>query len=301
MLNLTSVRILRQPLALAVLALAALLPGCRRHAIGTDVVATIEGEEMRYSEFEAYLRDNVDSSDLPLDRDVLEKLFDQFLDERLLGRLAVERGLTGVERGPDGEPRVDHRRAITYLLHQARPRPPGDAEIAAYYAAHREDYRRSESVRLNQILVHERENAVAARQALLAGEKFEDVAARYSQVPIAHLGDGGGRLTRDDLPEAFADAIFELEPGEVSDIFAADYGFHLFQVVERVPADEVPLEEVVGEIRRLLERQRLDDLVASFLDEARRRYNVEVHPANFPFDYRGSYVREEHPTRDELP
>lgn len=293
----TGVDKLRHPVVAACLLGAALAAGCDRRSIGTDVVVTVDGDEIRYSEFESYLRDNVDSSDLPLEHSVLDQLFDQFLDERLLVRLAEERGLA-VRRGsdgaaPDGGPLVDERAAIAFLLRQARPEPPGEAAVAAYYAAHRDDFRRPASVRLNQILVHERADAVKAREALAAGEAFEDVAARFSQVPMANLGDGGGRLTRDDLPEAFADAIFELEPGTISDIFPADYGFHLFQVVERFPADVVPLADVAGEIRSLLERQRLDELVASFIAEARGRYNVEIHRPNFPFDYRGSYVRED--------
>lgn len=275
-------------LALTVLAFAALLPGCRRQAIGTDVVVTIEEEDVHYSEFEAYLRNNVDSSDLPLGQSVLEKLFDQFLDERLLVRLALDRGLS--DASAEGEPRVDQRAGVAFLLRRARPRPISAAEVEAYYEGHRDDFERPESVRLNQILVDRREDAEAALDALARGEDFEQVAARFSQVPVAHLGGERGALTRQDLPEAFADSIFELAEGEVSEVFDADYGFHLFQVVDRYPADRIPLEEVEDQIRQVLESRRLDELVASFVEEARGRYNVEIYLSNFPFEYRGFYA-----------
>ena len=55
----------------------------------------------------------------------------------------------------------------------------------------------------------------------------------------------------------------------------------------------MPLAEVAGEIRQILERKRLDELVASFIAEARGRYNVRIYRSNFPFDYRGSYAQEE--------
>jgi len=283
----TPVRIFRR----SVLAAAAVLLvcGCGRQAVGADVAATIDGEGIAYPEFEAYLRDNVDAGDLPLAAAVLGQLFDQVLDERLLVRLARERG-----QAQDGDARVDHRAAVAYLLRRSRPEPPTEGEVAAYYRRHLDDFRRQESVRLRQILVHGPEDAEAAVQALRRGQGFDQVAARFSQVPMAQLGDEGGRLTRDDLPAAFADSIFELEPGEISEILPAEYGFHIFQVVERFPADEAPLSEVAAEIRRVLEQQGLDEMVASFVAEARGRYNVKIHRSNFPFDYRGSYVQKEH-------
>lgn len=184
--------------------------------------------------------------------------------------------------------------AVAYLLRRSHPEPPTEAAVAAYYEAHRDDYQRQESVRLRQILVHDLEAAEAAYRALRQGEDFNQVAARFSQVPMAQLGDEGGHLTRDDLPVAFADAIFELEPGEVSEILPAEYGFHIFQVVERFPADVAPLAEVAGEVRRTLDQERLDEMVASFVAEARGRYNVKIHRSNFPFDYRGFYAHQEH-------
>lgn len=273
------------------------LAGCGPRSVGTDVVAVFDDTEIHYREFEAYQRDNVGASDLPLEDAVLNQLFDQFVDERLLIRLARERGFQPAEGGesaaePDPTYQRRHLRdALGYLLRLAQPSPVRDAEVAAYYEARREEYSRRESVRLNQILVHDQDDAAAALAALRSGEDFDSVAARFSQVPMAHLGDADGRLTREDLPVAFADSIFDLEPGEVSEVFPADYGFHLFQVVEKFPKEEVPFEAVEAEIRRTLERRRLDETASGFVDEARQRYNVRVHLDNFPFDYRGFYAQ----------
>ncbi len=51
-----------------------------------------------------------------------------------------------------------------------------------------------------------------------------------------------------------------------------------------------PFEEMEPEIRRTLERRGVDEMVESFVQEARERYNVSVFPHNFPFDYQGDYV-----------
>ena len=258
------------------------LVGCRNPpAIGADVAVRIDGEEIHYGEFESYLRDNVAGDESSLESEVQDQLFDQFLDEQLLIRLAIERGMV--------EPDVDQRQAMTFLL-RGQPRQLWtEAQLRAYYGAHEADFRRQEEVHLRQILVHERADAEQALQAIADGEEFSQVAARFSQAPNAGLGGDQGRLSRDDLPAAYADAIFDLPAGKVTDIVSADYGFHLFEVVERYPAELAPFHEVAPEIRRTLERQRIDGLVEAFIQEARERYNVTVFPANFPFDYQGEY------------
>ncbi len=262
-----------------------LLASCRHPPdIGADVAVLIHGEEVRYDQFEWYLRDNVDGAAASLDSEVQSRLFDQFLDQQLLIRLAVERGLV--------EPDVEPREAMDFLLRGTTGGGAGwtETRLQAYYDAHEADYRRPEEVHLRQILVSDRAVVEQAREAIAGGEGFAQVAARLSQEPNAQLGGDQGRLAREDLPVAYVDAIFALAPGEVSDIVAADYGFHLFQVVERYPARVAPLEEVVGSIRQTLERRQVDEIVAGFIQEARERYNVVVFPSNVPFDYQGDYV-----------
>ena len=69
----------------------------------------------------------------------------------------------------------------------------------------------------------------------------------------------------------------------------AEYGFHIFQVVERLPARTVPFDEaapaLADRLREEGEREALDRLV----ETARSRYTVRIHGPNLPFDYRGSY------------
>ena len=70
----------------------------------------------------------------------------------------------------------------------------------------------------------------------------------------------------------------------------AEYGFHIFQVIDRRPAGVVPLEEAREEIAERLQQQRADRLLADLVREGRSQYNVEVHARNLPFNYQGSYL-----------
>ncbi|MEA2694324.1 MAG: peptidyl-prolyl cis-trans isomerase [Acidobacteriota bacterium] len=266
---------------LSLLALCLLSAGiaCRREQPpAPDVVARIGGKDVHYARFERYLKRSMGDPDTVLASDVLSELFDQFLDEQLLAHLAVERGLV---------PSIDHpRQAADALLKADSGAEPGAAEIAAYYAAHRQELSRPERVRLRQILIEDRAAADRAARQIAAGTPFEEVARRLTQ---EEAGGFQGVLGRADLPPAFADAIFNLKPGEVSRVMPAEYGFHLFQVVERLPAEVAPLDEVKDGIRIRLREERADRRLASLVKECRNRYTVVVYGRNLPFNYEGVY------------
>jgi len=261
-----------------------LAAACQRAAPpAPDAVARIGDSEVRYSEFESYVTRTVGDAGV-LGSDVLSELFDQFLDERLLARLAVERRLMG-EKGAAAAP----RRAVDALLQHDLQREPGAAEVAHYYQAHRGEFSRPERVRLRQILTEDRGAAERALREIAAGAAFPEVARRLSRDPSAPTGGDQGELARGDLPPAFAEIIFNLQPGEVSGLVPADYGFHIFQVTARLPAEVVPLDEARGEIAGKLRQERADRLLRSLVRQARNRYNVVVYERNLPFGYEGSY------------
>jgi hypothetical protein len=249
-----------------------------------DAVAEIGETAVRYGEFERYVQRDVGDTGGVLGSDVLSELFDQFMDERLLTRLAVDRGLV-----PSARAEAAPRRAIDALLVAGLPREPGDAEVARYYQAHRGELARPERVRLRQILTQDRQAAEAARREVVAGTPFEEVARKLWRGPNAATGGDQGELARGDLPPSFADLIFSLKPGEVSPVVPAEYGFHVFQVVDHLPAEVVPLDAARPEIAAKLRQEGADQLLRSLVQEARSHYNVKVYERNLPFGYQGFY------------
>lgn len=245
------------------------------------VVARIGDEEVLWEELDAYLRDTVERPN-ELDSAALSRLFDQYLEGRLLVHLAHAEGFD-----PES---MEQREAAAFLLARAAPSAVDEDEVASYYGDHRVEYAQPERIRLRQILVDTAEEAAVAIAALEAGEEFSAVARRLSKEPRAHHGGDQGWLGHDDLPLAFADVIDRLETGDVSEPVEADYGYHIFQVVARSDAATAEYEEVADDIRQDLERQRVDDLIAGFLATARQRFGVEVYPQSFPFRYRGSHA-----------
>ncbi len=275
----------RPPIPAQTLCLLLIVIACQRSTPPPpDAVARIGDSEVRYGEFEGYLARTVDDSGGVLGSDVLTGLFDQFLEEKLLARLALDRKLVREAGGAAGP-----RHAIDALLQNGLERQPGAAEIAVYYRAHRAEFSRPERVRVRQILTEDRETAEKALREIADGAAFAEVARRLSRDPSAAAGGDQGELSRADLPPAFAEIIFNLQPGEVSRLVPAEYGFHIFQVTERQPPEVVPLEQARGEILAKLRQERADRLLRSLVQEARTRYNVVVYERNLPFGYEGTY------------
>jgi parvulin-like peptidyl-prolyl isomerase len=235
---------------------------------------------LAYEEFETYLAENSVDPDFGWGSDVLSALFDQFLDEEMLRSLAQERGLADELEG---------RRAAVGRLLEGAEGGIGELEIAAYYRRYRSRFERPERVRVRQILLPDRDAVDRALAEMAAGASFDELAERLSELPVTAIGDGDSALGRGDLPPTFADAIFALESGEVSSPVATDYGFHLFQVTERLPAGPLPMSAVSAEIRETLRRERAGQRLAELVDEARKSYNVRVFGRNLPFNYQGFY------------
>jgi hypothetical protein len=279
---------MRNARRVSVLLLLAL--ACRRaEPLAPDVAAQIGDQEVHYAEFEKYLERTADDSDGVLGSDVLSQLFDQFLEERILVRMAMDRKLLPAGPGGKAGPQ-EAREATDALLSDLEKSEPTDQEVVAWYGAHRQDFVRPERVRLRQILTEDRASAERALQEISAGGDFAELARRLSQDPSAATGGYQGELSRENLPPAFADVIFALKPGEVSKVVPAEYGFHVFQVLERFPAGAVPLAEARDEIRERLRQERADRLLADLVRDGRSQYNVVVHRRNLPFNYQGSYL-----------
>lgn len=134
-----------------------------------------------------------------------------------------------------------------------------------YYKTHRSQFRAPERVRvlhivknINELTTREEAQAVMtqAQQELEGGMEFSEVAKKYSD-----CGENGGDLSwfpRDVMVEEFEEAVFDLAPGETTGIFESRFGMHIARLVDRRPAEILPLREVYEQIAQAIYEQRLN-------------------------------------------
>ncbi|MCB1907457.1 MAG: SurA N-terminal domain-containing protein [Rhodocyclaceae bacterium] len=146
-----------------------------------------------------------------------------------------------------------------------------EAQVEAWYQEHQDRYRREEERSARHILIElpadagedEVAEATARAERILAevqatgGENFAAVAARESEDP-GSAGNGGdlGYFTRDAMVAPFADAVFALKEGAISDVVRSDFGLHVIQLTGIRPEQVRPLDEVRETIRTELRQER---------------------------------------------
>jgi peptidyl-prolyl cis-trans isomerase D len=158
----------------------------------------------------------------------------------------------------------------------------GEEDLRAAYENERERFEMAEERRARHILIaveegEDEEAARAAAQSVLArvrgGEDFAAVAAEVSDDAGTRAQGGDlGWLGRDTFPGAFGDALFALEPGEVSEPVRSEFGFHIIRLDEVRAGELQPFEEVreqlAAETRTRLAEDEFFDRVDALADAA---------------------------------
>ncbi|MBI4667036.1 MAG: SurA N-terminal domain-containing protein [Nitrospinae bacterium] len=128
-------------------------------------------------------------------------------------------------------------------------------ELTAYYGEHTAEFEVKEEAHARHILAVVAPNASQAavdkaeakmKKALArvrAGEDFSRVAREMSEDPAAASGGDLGSFRRGVMTPEFEQVVFALKPGQVSEPFRTQFGFHIAQLVS-LTAGKIPtLEE----------------------------------------------------------
>lgn len=118
------------------------------------------------------------------------------------------------------------------------------AEVAAYYKAHAEDFKRPRTAYLSYVALPRLltasdtaaalERAKALREEIVGGAPFAEVARRESADTVsAKAGGGLGEWTRGSFAPAFDSAAFKLPLNTVSEPVLTQFGYHLIEVTSR--------------------------------------------------------------------
>ena len=159
------------------------------------------------------------------------------------------------------------------------------SEITAYYEQHLDQYQGAESVRLSNILIRiggglddaqAKVRAQEVRDALTGGADFTKLATQHSQGPNAAEGGMMGWVQRGRLIPEIEQAVFALEPGQISPVVKSTLGYHVFRVEERRPVQTKPIAEVQGEIRDALLQTKFQQRYREWIAKLREHAYITI-------------------------
>ena len=170
---------------------------------------------------------------------------------------------------------------------------PTDAQVKAYYAAHRDKFTEPEQMRVSVILLKvdpsandaawkaREEQARALARRLRAGEDFAGLARQHSAEASALQGGDMGYLHRGMLPDGSQGALEKLKVGEVSDPQRLLEGYAVFRVTDRKLAIPHSLEQVQVRARQLTQREQADLAWNAFVKDLKSGTPIEMDQSRF--------------------
>ena len=161
-------------------------------------------------------------------------------------------------------------------------------EIEEFYEEHKDEFVRSEGVRLSQILVAPKETeseedlrkrGEEVHGRVQRGEPFAEMARRFSDdIATKELGGDIGIYRRGMLREEIETAVFDKGQGHITDILDVPNGLLILRVDQNFTEGLAQLEEVQEEIRATISGPRFQPEIRNYLSELRMESYIEIRP-----------------------
>src|SRR5688500_18869814 len=228
------------------MSLLALAAACERGG-GGDMLARAGDHDLSVSEASALIAPEAGLPDRP---EVVLAVADLWIDYTLLAEAAAE---DSTLQNVDLRPLIEQQEEVDMIGRLRDAAVQVDTAIAEDEVRNRfAQEAPGARVRARHILVTPpdgatpfqrdsvRQVAAGLLERVRAGENFETLATQNSQDPgSAAQGGDLGFFERGTMVAAFDSVAFALEPGQISDIVATPFGYHIIKVEEKpTPADE---------------------------------------------------------------
>lgn len=168
-----------------------------------------------------------------------------------------------------------------------------DEEARAFYDQNRDSFRHGDLLRISQIFLplplvgtpaqiekartEARAKGEMAFKLINSGVDFGTVAVELSKDRDVekHRGDLGWIEKGQALP-GFDPAVFDMEPGKVSEILETPVGLYIFKITEAKPAGLEPFESFRADLIEFLSEEKLDEVLRDKMLELFRKANIQI-------------------------
>jgi len=160
-----------------------------------------------------------------------------------------------------------------------------DEEVLRFYQQHKDRFMLPSEVRISQILIAlgpgsellaVRERAQQVFVLLKKGERFEELAARYSDGPEGRRGGSLGYIRPGDMLPQIQKAIEQMDKGAVTDPIASPVGMHIIRVDDRKPPQFRPYEEVSEDIRNVVYQLKSEEAYLEWIKDQKDHNYIEI-------------------------
>ncbi len=232
------------------------------------IVATVNGEEIRYQEVLESAKQLPPQYQQQIDR-IFPALVDRMVDLELLADAAADAGL-------EDDPQVKERMAElrkevvrNVFLERFVDEEVTEARLKEAYEDYLEENPPRPEIKARHILLETQEGAKEVIEELDGGADFVELAKEKSIGPSGSQGGDLGFFGQGQMVEPFEEAAFALEPGSYTEEpVETQFGWHVIKVEERREVAPESFEEMREQLRQGIARTVVEEYLAGLREDA---------------------------------
>jgi foldase protein PrsA len=152
-----------------------------------------------------------------------------------------------------------------------------NADIQAYYNAHKSTYAQAASRDVRHILVNNKKLADSIEAQLKAGADFATLAKKYSKDPGSAAQGGKLTISKGQTVAPFDKVAFSLKTNQISPPVHTTYGWHIIQALSAVkPAKQTPLASVSASIKTQLLQTKKTDVINKWVADVNTEFAKKI-------------------------
>ena len=243
-----------------------------------EIIARIDGINITRDEINRAAEDNFETLIQVPEAQQAFFLSSQVAIQKIAARNAISEGLANndafKQRLAYQKEKILHN---IWVAEQVRARVT-ENDIRAYFDTYvapelAKQNENVEEVQARHILVATQGEAETVIKRLEKGEGFAALAGELSLGPSASRGGDLGYFLAEEMVQAFSDAAFALQPGELSAPVETEFGWHVIRLEDRRVVPPPTFEDLSEQIRAFLEQQERN----LFFDELLTSYDFQVY------------------------
>jgi parvulin-like peptidyl-prolyl isomerase len=151
-----------------------------------------------------------------------------------------------------------------------------EKDVKEYYEKNPSKFKQPDTIKLRIITSTDEKKAQDILAKIKAGEDFGDVAYKMSEDPYRVKGGDLGYMHKGMMIPEIEEAASKLKVGEVSDIIKVENAWFIIKLEDKKPEHMVAFEEIKVELKKELEKNRIQELKEAWITDLRAKAKIEV-------------------------
>lgn len=208
---------------------------------------------------------------------LLGLIVNQMVNDRLVAKAAAEEKLAEEDATKKRIKEAEEQVLRDRFVEKSLEGKVTEAKMKAKYDELVTNKPAPQEIHAFHILVKDEATAKDIIAKLAKGEKFADLAKKYSIDPSKDNGGDLGYVTKDQMVKEFGDALFAMKKGDVSKApVKTQFGFHVIKA-EDVRMKAKPKFE---DVKEALQKQMTEEEIRNVVKALREKSKVEIKVPN---------------------